>query len=68
LPLAYINTPLWMIAPDSGVLGLYKKRTASNTLLFLERLIEQMPFSIQRIQTDRGKEFFAYKVQEKLME
>jgi putative transposase len=57
-----------MIAPDSGVLGLYKKRTASNTLLFLERLIEQMPFSIQRIQTDRGKEFFAYKVQEKLME
>jgi transposase InsO family protein len=27
-----------------------------------------MPFSIQRIQTDRGKEFFAYKVQEKLME
>jgi transposase InsO family protein len=50
------------------VLGLYKKRTASNTLLFLERLIEQMPFSIQRIQTDRGREFFAYKVQEKLME
>lgn len=50
------------------VLGLYEKRTASNTLLFLERLIEQMPFSIQRIQTDRRKEFFAYKVQEKLME
>jgi transposase InsO family protein len=50
------------------VLGIYKKRTASNTLLFLERLIEQMPFAIQRIQTDRGKEFFAYKVQEKLME
>ncbi|MFI5323202.1 MAG: IS481 family transposase [Thermodesulfobacteriota bacterium] len=50
------------------VLGLYKKRTASNTLLFLERLIEQMPFSIQRIQTDRGKEFIAYKVQEQLME
>lgn len=50
------------------VLGLYKKRTASNALLFLERLIEQMPFAIQRIQTDRGKEFFAYNVQEKLME
>lgn len=29
--------------------------------------MEQMPFSIQRIQTDRGKEFLAYKVQEKLM-
>ena len=26
-----------------------------------------MPFPIQRIQTDRGKEFFAYKVQERLM-
>lgn len=50
------------------VLGLYKKRTASNTLLFLERLIEQMPFAIQKIQTDRGKEFFAYTVQEQLME
>jgi transposase InsO family protein len=50
------------------VMGLYKKRTASSTLLFLERLIEQMPFAIQRIQTDRGKEFFAYKVQERLME
>jgi hypothetical protein len=25
-----------------------------------------MPFFIQRIQTDRGKEFFAYKVQELL--
>lgn len=27
-----------------------------------------MPFAIQRIQTDRGLEFFAYKVQERLME
>jgi hypothetical protein len=27
-----------------------------------------MPFAIQRIQTDRGKEFFDYKVQELLME
>ena len=27
-----------------------------------------MPFPIQRIQTDRGQEFFAYKVQEKLIE
>ena len=25
-----------------------------------------MPFAIQRIQTDRGQEFFAYKVQERL--
>ena len=26
-----------------------------------------MPFAIQRIQTDRGKEFFAYSVQDRLM-
>lgn len=31
-------------------------------------VIEQMPFPIQRIQTDRGLEFFAYSVQERLME
>jgi transposase InsO family protein len=27
-----------------------------------------MPFSIQRFQTDRGKEFMAYELQEKMME
>ena len=50
------------------VLGLYKRRTAKNTLLFMERVIEEMPFPIQRIQTDRGNEFFAVKVQEFLIE
>ena len=50
------------------VLGLYPRRTASNTLDFLEKLFEEMHFPIQRIQTDRGREFFAYKVQEYLME
>jgi transposase InsO family protein len=30
--------------------------------------MERMPFPIQRIQTDRGQEFFAYQVQERLME
>ncbi|TYO97164.1 transposase InsO family protein [Geothermobacter ehrlichii] len=48
------------------VLGVYKRRTAKNTLDFLERVCEEMPFPIQRIQTDRGTEFFAYKVQERL--
>ena len=46
------------------VLEVYSQRTAQNTLDFLEKVIEEMPFPIQRIQTDRGKEFFAYKVQE----
>jgi len=30
-------------------------------------VIEEMPFPIQRIQTDRGREFFAVKVQKKIM-
>jgi transposase InsO family protein len=49
------------------VLGMYKRRTASNTIKFIDKLIEEMPFPIQRIQTDRGTEFFAIKVQEYLM-
>ena len=50
------------------VLALYSRRTAANSLLFLEKVLEEMPFGIQRIQTDRGREFFAYKFQERLME
>lgn len=50
------------------VLALYKRRTAANTLDFLEQVIDRMPFPVQRIQTDRGQEFFAYEVQERLME
>ena len=50
------------------VLRLYKRRTASNTLDFLDCVVDEMPFPIQRVQTDRGREFFAAKVQEKLME
>lgn len=48
------------------VLRLYSRRTAENTLHFIEAVIEEMPFPIQRIQTDRGREFFAIKVQETL--
>ncbi len=50
------------------VLALYKRRSTGNSLLFLEKVIEEFPFPIQRIQTDRGREFFAYAFQEKLME
>lgn len=45
-----------------------KRRTAENTLNFIDCVIEEMPFPIQRIQTDRGREFFAEKVQKKLMQ
>ena len=50
------------------VLALYTRRTAANTLDFLIQVKERMPFPCQRIQTDRGKEFFAYEVQERLKE
>ncbi|MCO8319752.1 IS481 family transposase [Burkholderia multivorans] len=49
------------------VLAIYPRRNARNTLLFLDRVIEEMPFPIQRIQTDRGDEFFAESVQRRLM-
>ncbi|MBB92544.1 MAG: IS481 family transposase [Magnetovibrio sp.] len=50
------------------VLRLYKRRTAANTLDFIDAIMEEMPFPIQQIQTDRGREFFAAKVQKKLMD
>jgi transposase InsO family protein len=50
------------------VLAIYSRRTAANSLLFLDKVIEEMPFPIQRIQTDRGREFFAYAFQEQMME
>ena len=50
------------------VLAVFKRRTASNTLLFVDQVVEEIPFPIQRIQTDRGTEFFAEKVQLKMME
>jgi transposase InsO family protein len=46
------------------VMGLYPRRTGPQTIAFLERVIEEMPFAIQRIQTDRGREFFALRVQQ----
>jgi transposase InsO family protein len=41
------------------VLGIYPRRTAKNSVHFLEeRMLDEFPFPIQRIQTDRGGEFF----------
>ena len=51
------------------VLGLYSRRTAKNTIHFLtERVIEEMHFPIQRLQSDNGPEFAAYEVQDLLSE
>ena len=49
------------------VAGLAPRRSAATTLAFLDRVLEEMPFAIQRIQTDRGTEFFAEAVQRRLM-
>lgn len=50
------------------VVCLYKRKTATNSLDFLEQVLEQFVYPVQRIQTDRGREFFAYAFQERLME
>lgn len=46
------------------VLGIYSRRTAKNSVHFLEeRILEEFRFPIQRIQTDRGSEFFGLEFQ-----
>jgi transposase InsO family protein len=46
------------------ILNIYPKKTANCTVDFINMAIKEMHFPIQRFQTDRGKEFFAYEVQE----
>ena len=50
------------------VIGVFLRKTAASTLTFLEQVVEETPFPIQRIQTDRGQEVFAYRVQDRLRE
>lgn len=50
------------------VLAIYPRRTAANTIEFLEQVLEEMYFPVQRVQTDRGREFFAHDVQAWLMD
>ncbi len=49
------------------VAALYPRRTAANTLDFLEQVLDEVPFPIQRLQTDNGTEFMAYKVRDELL-
>jgi transposase InsO family protein len=49
------------------VLGIYPRRTAKNSAHFLEeRMAYEFPFPIQRIQSDRGGEFFGLPFQRAL--
>lgn len=50
------------------VIALYPRATAENTVDFLHQVKVRMPFSLERIQTDRGREFFAYAVLDLLKE
>lgn len=45
------------------VVALYPRRMAANAVRFLDQVVEQVVFPIQRIQTDRGTEFTSYKFQ-----
>ena len=49
------------------VAGLMRRPSAAATLAFLDQVLDEVPFAIQRIQTDRGAEFFAEEVQRRLM-
>ena len=46
----------------------FRRRTAISTLVFVARVLEEMPFPLQRVQTDRGQEFFAVSVQQWLID
>jgi transposase InsO family protein len=54
------------------VAALSPRRTAADTVDFLEQVLEEVleevPFSIQRLQTDNGTEFLAYQVRDLLLE
>ena len=50
------------------ILKLHPQKSAENSLDFLEYVIEELSFPIQRVQTDRGMEFFAYEFQQQLMD
>ena len=50
------------------VVRLYPNKESNSTLLFLEEVLREFPFPVQRFQTDRGKEFMAHAVQRRLME
>ena len=68
----YMQDPAWPFTAIDDcsrfiVAGLARRRSAGATLAFLDQVLEEMPFSIQRVQTDRGAEFFAEEVQHRLM-
>ena len=50
------------------VASLARRRSAHATLRFLDQVLEEKPFTIQRLQTDRGPSFLLEGVQRRLMD
>jgi transposase InsO family protein len=60
----HLRQKLPHITKKFRVLGIYSRQTAKNSARFLEaRMIGEFPFPIQRIQSDRGAEFFGLEFQ-----
>ena len=45
-----------------------RRRSAAATKTYLEQVQEEMPFSEERIETERGTEYYAEDVQRRLMD
>jgi transposase InsO family protein len=50
------------------ILAVYPRRTVSNSVAFLEFVLDEIPFPVQRVQSDRGGEFFGHAFQQRLMD
>lgn len=50
------------------VMAIFRRRTAPKKPAYLEHALEEMPFPVQRVPTDRGRELFAVGIQQWLME
>ena len=64
---ANIPAPMAVSGSLSVIARRSRRRTAAATLAFLDQVLDEMPFAIQRLQTDHGAEFFAEDVQRRLM-
>ena len=50
------------------VIRVYSNKKAVSSILFLGEVLDNLPFPVQRIQTDWGTEFFNYEFQQELHE
>ena len=65
MPNAWLKTNI-LLSPPMLLIAAYQSASGGGHVI--DCVIEEMPFPIQRFQTDRGREFFVVKVQERLQE